>query len=103
MIKESLNMLGLYCKDKITGNEGTVTSIAFDLYGCVTAILNPEVQDGKPREQNWYDIQRLEIIAEVKRKMDVPDFESKTLLSFDSGPAEKPLRCENTPPLPSRN
>ena len=47
-IKEHLEMLGYRVRDKVTGYEGVVTTIGFDLYGCIQATINPGVgKDGK--------------------------------------------------------
>jgi hypothetical protein len=36
-----LQMLGFNAKDRVTGFSGVVSSICFDLYGCVQAALRP--------------------------------------------------------------
>lgn len=88
MIKSSLAMLGLQAKDKITGFEGVVSSIGFDLYGCVQAVLTPPVdKDGKPEGGHWIDVKRLELGARV---MDPPKFET-IKPGQEIGSAEKPL------------
>jgi len=85
----SLYLLGLRCRDKVTGMEGIVTSITFDLYGCIQAILHPGLDsDGKVSETFWFDQNRLEIVND-NPVMDRPDF------GFDKGPAERP-KCMRT-------
>lgn len=82
--KEHLNLLGLPAEDKVTGLKGVVTSISFDLYGCVQALIHPGTDnEGKLREQTWLDINRLKITNE-NPVMDRPDF------NLIPGPAEKP-------------
>ena len=50
-VKSNLNYLGLKAKDKVTGFEGVVTAICFDLYGCVQAIITPPSgEKGKQEE-----------------------------------------------------
>jgi len=83
-IRESMGLLGLRVKDRVTGFKGVVSSIAFDLYGCVQAVVNPGMgKDGKLGDSAWHDVARLQVI-DKKPVMPVPDFEYK------KGPAEKP-------------
>jgi hypothetical protein len=87
--KKHINLLGLRCEDKITGLAGVVTSVCYDLYGCVQAVINPGLdKDGKPQETYWFDVARLEIIDD-ERVMDIPDFEYGAFAET-KGPAEKP-------------
>ena len=37
-----LKLLGLKVKDKVTGFTGIITSVSFDLYGCIQVIITPE-------------------------------------------------------------
>ena len=79
-----LTLLGYRVRDKVTGLEGVVTCICFDLYGCIQATLNPGVdKEGKLREQAWFDVARLEVISK-EPVMPPPDF------AVEKGPAEKP-------------
>lgn len=39
-IRKHLEMLGYAVRDRVTGLEGIVTSIGFDLYGCIQAVVN---------------------------------------------------------------
>lgn len=62
-IRKHLELLGLKVKDRVTGHEGVVTSIGFDLYGCIQAIVNPGAdKEGKLRDSNWFDVNRLEVL-----------------------------------------
>jgi hypothetical protein len=89
-IAKHLSILGTHVKDRITGIEGVATSVCFDLYGCIQVILHPGVdKDGKPREQCWFDIARLEIL-DRPRAMPVPDFQHGPIAEGKKGPAEKP-------------
>ena len=84
-------MLGLKVEDKVTGFKGVVTSVSFDLYGCVQTIVNPGMQaDGKRGEPLWFDIVRLKVL-EVEPVMDVPNFEYGAIAEGKKGPAEKPM------------
>lgn len=72
-----LELMGLPAKDRITGFDGTITSIDFNLYGCVHATVHPTVdKDGKEREGRWFDVSRLEITGDT-RIMAVPDFKAQ--------------------------
>lgn len=93
-MKEHLALLGFPVKDQVSGFKGVVTSISFDLYGCVQAIVSPMIKDTKTQKQEdsrWFDVKRLTKTAE-KTVMDVPTFETVP------GPAEKPAQRHN--PLP---
>ena len=82
-VEQNLNFLGLRVRDKVTKVEGIVTSVTFDLYGCVQSLISPPVKDGEHQGSRWYDIARLEVI-DAKPVMDVPDFNK------EKGPAYKP-------------
>lgn len=87
---DNLKLLGLKVKDKVTGFSGVVTSISFDLYGCVQAIVHPGIgKDGKALECHWFDVGRLEILSK-KPVMQTPTFQKKD----EKGPAEKPSFSE---------
>lgn len=90
-VQKHLSILGYRARDRVTGFEGVVTSVCFDLYGCIQVVLNPGIRDdGKIGEQLWFDINRL-IVAENKpRVMDPPDFECGPISEGRHGPAEKP-------------
>ena len=92
LITQAIRMVGLRVKDKVTGFEGVVASICFDLYGCVQAIVAPQVdKDGKRRESEWFDIKRLE---PGERVMPVPNFEG-TKFGNENGPAERPIKSNS--------
>lgn len=58
-----LDDLGKRGRDKVTGAEGVITSVVFDLYGCVQMTLVPgKGPDGKLQDANWFDAHRIEII-----------------------------------------
>ena len=59
-IKEHLKVLGFSAKDKVTGFEGVVSTVSFDLYGCIQVVLTPPVKDGRMMEGSWFDITRLQ-------------------------------------------
>jgi hypothetical protein len=91
-----LDLLGKTVRDRVTGYQGAVISISFDLFGCVQAIVKPPMnKDGKVEDGQWLDVNRLEVVDE-KRKMPVPSFAPKkatfgaTPDQHTQGPAEKP-------------
>jgi hypothetical protein len=89
-VKDHINLLGMRVKDKVTGYAGVITSISFDLYGCVQAIVHPGLDDnGKLKESNWFDVGRLEV-TDDKPAMDQPDFDFGPAAAGKKGPAEKP-------------
>jgi hypothetical protein len=60
---EPLNYLGLRVRDKVTDYPGVVTSVSFDLYGCIQGLVNPGMdKEGKLKELTWFDLNRLEIV-----------------------------------------
>lgn len=89
-VKKHLALLGFRVKDKVTGSSGVVSSVGFDLYGCIQAIVNPGLdKDGKPGEQQWFDINRLEVISSTP-VMAPPNFDFGPVAEGLKGPAEKP-------------
>lgn len=57
---DHLGLLGHTVRDRITGFRGTVTSICFDLYGCVQAcVIRQVAKDGKRQDGEWFDTKRL--------------------------------------------
>ena len=97
-VNKHMEIMGLEVKDLVTGFKGVVTSISFDLYGCVQVAVIPKVgTGGKADEGKWFDIARMKIKSS-KPVMPVPDFnlddkEAKVAVSKGlKGPAEKPDR-----------
>ncbi|MDY6957648.1 MAG: hypothetical protein SVK08_00690 [Halobacteriota archaeon] len=84
-VEGELQKLGYKGKDKVTGMQGVITSISFDLYGCNQVLLNPGLdKDGKPRDAGWYDSNRIEVISKDPI-MNQPDFANQ------KGPEIKPI------------
>lgn len=40
-VEETLAVLGLPVRDKVTGFDGVITSVSFDLYGCIQVVKTP--------------------------------------------------------------
>lgn len=96
--KNHIDLLGKKARDRITGLQGVISSVCFDLYGCVQAGISPPVdKDGKLVDSRWFDVNRLEIVDET-RVMPVPAFAIEppkygaTPSTHSHGPAEKPAR-----------
>ena len=104
---EYLQILGLPVKDRVTGFEGVVSSVSFDLYGCVQCIVTPKTatadQAPKLNDSHWFDFKRLEVKKGAKAVMELPDFtKPEAVLALESpkegrkhsaaepGPAAKP-------------
>jgi hypothetical protein len=93
-----INLLGIKVRDRVTNFEGVVSSVSFDLYGCVQAAVNPPIdKDGKLPDGRWFDVHRLEPLG-AEHVMPVPAFESAPPkfgakpATHTHGPAEKPAR-----------
>ena len=48
LIKKHLDLLGHKVKDKVSGFQGVVISMSFDLYGCIQADVRPVGQLHNP-------------------------------------------------------
>ena len=90
-VKKHLALLGMEVQDCITKRKGIVTSIGFDLYGCIQAIVDPGLdKEGKSIDSIWFDIGRLKILSE-RPVMKVPNFDYGLISEGKKGPASKPL------------
>jgi len=82
-----LDLLGYVCRDAVTGFEGTVDTVSYDLYGCIQAAIMPKMD--KPGEYptgRWFDAKRLVKIS-LEPVMEVPPFSE----GFEEiGASEKP-------------
>lgn len=87
-VEEHICLLGTRMKDVVTGTVGMVSTISFDAYGCVQAVLSSRVnKDGTKPESHWFDVKRLR--KDGRRIMDTPPHFT-TPPGSESGPAEKP-------------
>lgn len=91
MIKKHVNLLGKKGRDRITGTEGIITSVSFDLYGCVQAIIT--TQDESKESNYWRDVCRIEI-TDPDRALPLPSFDPtpEQIASGGKGPAMKPSK-----------
>ena len=91
IIKKHIDLLGFRVSDKVTSFEGVVSSICFDLYGCIQACVTPgKGEDGKLPDSAWFDVSRLEVISPAP-VMALPDFVEGPQAEGLQGPADKPL------------
>lgn len=61
-VQPALELLGFRVTDRITKFKGVVTSVSFDLYGCIQAFVSPDLDsDGKIRDGYWFDCVRLDV------------------------------------------
>lgn len=91
-LKNHLDFLGMRVEDRVTGFKGVVATVGFDLYGCIQAVVNPGTDaDGKLRDSQWFDINRLRITDETP-VMGRPEFEWSTenISAGMKGAADRP-------------
>ena len=85
-----IDLLGLPAKDKVTGQKGIISTVSFDLYGCIQYVITPPAKEGKVMEGNWMDVRRIEITG-TERVMPLPDFEKGYIAEGKKGAADKPM------------
>lgn len=88
---QHLALLGLPVQDRVTKFKGVVTSINFDLYGCIQALVTPYAnKEGNIPDSRWLDVTRLKILK-IKPVMDLPNFVAGYVAEGKKGAADKPL------------
>lgn len=91
-IENHLGLLGKKAKDSVTGFTGIVSTVSFDLYGCIQAILTPPVTNGVIDQGHYFDVTRLVIIDE-KPVMPLPNFDKGYVAQGKKGAdTMKPLK-----------
>lgn len=89
MSNKHIDLLGKSAKDRVTGFKGIVSSVSFDLYGCIQAAITPPLDKaGKLEDGRWFDVNRLEVTSD-KRVLPLPTW-GATPQTHEHGPAEKP-------------
>lgn len=91
-VQKYLDMLGTKVRDRVTGFEGVVTSVGFDLYGCIQCVVSPPIdKDGRLPDGRWFDSNRIEVMSTTP-VMGRPDFSftKEAIANGEKGPAEKP-------------
>ncbi|UTS52115.1 hypothetical protein [Synechococcus phage BUCT-ZZ01] len=87
-VKDHLSLLGKIVKDIVTGCTGVVSSVSFDLYGCIQVVV--QIQDTeKLGESDCFDVARLVVIQE-EPVMNPPNFDFGHVAEGKYGPAAKP-------------
>jgi hypothetical protein len=86
-----LDLLGLKVTDKVTGFKGVVSSMTYDLYGCIQAIVQPFADGSKIEDSRYFDVTRLSVTSN-KPVMNPPNFEKGYIAEGKKGPAEKPAK-----------
>lgn len=92
MITETIDLLGRRAEDRVTGQSGVITSVCFDLYGCVQVVIQPRAKpDGEMPSGHWFDIGRVKVSDESV--MAAPDFDAAGVKpsGYAKGAAQKPL------------
>jgi len=85
------NLLGYEVQDKVTKFKGVVSSISFDLYGCIQAIVTPFAkEDGSIGDSHWFDISRLNVLSD-QPVMAIPDYIKGDISEGKHGSADKPV------------
>jgi len=89
--EQHIKLLGRKAKDEVTGFTGVVTTVSFDLYGCVQAVVTPPVSDsGDIKDGQWFDVTRL-TLSWQKPVMPRPDFAKGYIAEGKKGCAAKSL------------
>lgn len=91
VVGTSLAKLGSIMKDKVTGFEGMVATVGFDVYGCVQAVVVPTKlsKEGKRQDGEWFDIKRLVPVGAGKTVMPQP-FSEQITVGEEKGAEPKP-------------
>ena len=91
-LRKHVALLGMKVRDKVSGFHGVVSSVAFDLYGCVQVVIDPPVdKDGTRRDGHWFDVSRITVTGKTP-VMDAPNFVHCPVAEGGKGAAEKPAR-----------
>jgi hypothetical protein len=92
-MNQFLELLGFKVRDRVTGFAGVVTSVSFDLYGCVQCVVTPPIDaKGETTDPLWFDEKRLEVVDPT------PVLAAPLFDYVIPGPAEKPAM--RAAPLP---
>ena len=91
MKEKHFELLGKKGKDAVTGFSGVITSLSFDLYGCIQVVITPpaDKKDGVKNGQ-WFDVTRVEITNHTL-VIPLPDFAEGYIAMGKKGAAVKPL------------
>ena len=90
--------LGTVIKDRLTGYTGVAVACTYWLDGCIRyAIVPMKVnKDGRPAEELWFDIQRIEVLKTKSPVLDTPKKHAKKHAKKSGkppgGPQHDPVR-----------
>ncbi len=84
-----VEQLGYEARDKITGLKGVITSVSFDVSGCIQYLLLLKPSEGKYPESYWLDVNRIEIFK--KKRMECIILKNNKNIE-DNGPISKPIK-----------
>ena len=88
-VMKHVNLLGFKAKDVVTGFDGVITSVSFDLYGCIQILVTPRAKDEDDLKPGyWFDVSRLTVSSESV--MEHPDFDDIRISDGKKGCADKP-------------
>ncbi len=81
--------LGKKTEDKVTGFLGVITSVAFDINGCVTAFVSRPIDEkGEIKDGRWFDVTRLKLTSRSPI-IDLPNFDSGYIADGKKGASFK--------------
>ena len=85
MSPEYIDWLGREAIEALTGATGTITSISYDLTGCIQAFIDPcrVLESGEKAQGSWFDTDRIRISTAARAKL--PGEERGT--PVDNGPS----------------
>lgn len=88
--EDHIDLLGFKAQDKVTGLEGVIDAVCFDLYGCIQVSLKPKGldKDNRPFSGYWLDVTRLDI-EKTDRVMGVPNFKKGYVAEGKKGATDK--------------
>lgn len=91
-LKTHVALLGKKATDVVTGYRGVITTMSFDLYGCIQAVITPWIDEkGESSSGKWFDVSRLYIEGDDEPVMPLPDFSKGYIAEGKKGGADKPL------------
>lgn len=89
-MNDFLNDLGYQGEDCITGFKGIVSSVCFDVYGCVQYCLVSKVDKNGEHKSMWCDAKRV-TTNKKKRVMTPPLYEKETPFSVQGPNDSRPV------------
>ena len=88
--QDHINLLGKKATDKVTKFTGVISTVSFDLYGCIQVVITPEADKGELKVGSWFDVTRLDL-SNDEPVMEMPEFDKGYVASGKKGAAQKPI------------